>query len=441
MASNGTMSTNGREMQKMFQTIAAIELYHAQREVANYLELAYLNLADHPDAAKEVRMTAHSARSQHLMTSGLMKKFTVTAGHIVNTMVPMILDAVELQDRDIIIDVFGQIIENAEAMKKESEDTRTSYLKLQTEIQKNMAFVNDKNKHVIKESERLKVQMEREKQMAKAAALAQKELEEEKKRMQDDLALLKGQRDQMFKNAEGAGRDMSVEDDTTFLDAGIRPSAIMGGGVGIALEFVGKAVNFFTSMFKGDKKKDRYKELMKGYQAAEENVHRAQKERRDVVERVNEQRKEAHQRLAKMKELSIQQSGLGNVESLREASLHLGDVDRQFTRIIQFWENMAAILKYLKEDVRAGEVYLKKIENEKYAERFKKSISRAEKDWQFFGKICSDYVQESDTELRALYNFLSSPIDHMSKSDRTTRKKALISSIEADIDSAYGEDN
>ncbi|KAH3786265.1 hypothetical protein DPMN_164371 [Dreissena polymorpha] len=97
MASNGTMSTNGREMQKMFQTIAAIELYHAQREVANYLELAYLNLADHPDAAKEVRMTAHSARSQHLMTSGLMKKFTVTAGHIVNTMVPMILDAVELQ--------------------------------------------------------------------------------------------------------------------------------------------------------------------------------------------------------------------------------------------------------------------------------------------------------------------------------------------------------
>ncbi|KAH3786262.1 hypothetical protein DPMN_164368 [Dreissena polymorpha] len=44
---------------------------------------------------------------------------------------------------------------------------------------------------------------------------------------------------------------------------------------------------------------------------------------------------------------------------------------------------MAAILKYLKEDVRAGEVYLKKIENEKYAERFKKSISRAEKVFHF----------------------------------------------------------
>lgn len=42
-------------------------------------------------------MTAHAARTQHLMTSGLMKKFTVTAAHIVNTMIPMILDAVELE--------------------------------------------------------------------------------------------------------------------------------------------------------------------------------------------------------------------------------------------------------------------------------------------------------------------------------------------------------
>ncbi|KAH3755842.1 hypothetical protein DPMN_190541 [Dreissena polymorpha] len=38
----------------MVQTIAAIELYHAQRKVANYLELTYLNLADHRDVANEV---------------------------------------------------------------------------------------------------------------------------------------------------------------------------------------------------------------------------------------------------------------------------------------------------------------------------------------------------------------------------------------------------
>ncbi|XP_052236506.1 uncharacterized protein LOC127848220 isoform X2 [Dreissena polymorpha] len=300
-----------------------------------------------------------------------------------------------------------------------------------------MASVNDINKHVVKESERLKLEMEREEQMARAASLAQKEFEEEKKRMEEDLESLKGQRDLMIQVAEGAGRDMSV-DDTNFLDYSIRPSAAMGGGVGVVLEVVGKAVNFFTSMFKGDKKKDRYKELMKGHQAAEDNVHMAQQERRVVVERMHAQRKEAHQRLAKMKELSMHHAGLGNVESLREASLHLGDVDRQFTRIIQFWENMAATLKYVKEDVRSGEVYWKKIEDERYAQRFKNSISRAVKDWQFFGKICSDYVQESDTEIMQLYNFLSSPIDHMSNADRTARQKALISSIEDDIDSAFG---
>ncbi|XP_052236492.1 uncharacterized protein LOC127848212 [Dreissena polymorpha] len=442
MASDATpTASNTLEKQAMVQTIAAIELYHAQREVANYLELAYLNLADHPDVAREVRMTAHAARSQHLLTSGLMKKFTVTAGHIIKTMIPMILDAVDLQDRDIIIDAFGQIIQNAESMKKESEDTRSSYLTLQTEVQRNMASVNDRNKHVVKESERLKLEMERQEQMARAASLAQKELEEEKKRMEEDLETLKGQRDRMFQVAEGAGRDMSVDDDTNFLGDSIRPSAAMGGGFGVVLEVVGKAVNFFTSMFKGDKKKDRYKELMKGYQAAEDNVHRAQQERRGVVERMHAQRKEAHQRLAKMKELSMHHAGLGNVESLREASLHLGDVDRQFTRIIQFWENMAATLKYLKEDVRSGEVYLKKIEDERYSQRFKNSISRAEKDWQFFGKICSDYVQESDTEIMHLYNFLSSPIDHMSNADRTARQTALICSIEADIDSAFGEEH
>jgi len=40
--------------QKVMQTMAAVQLYHAQREVANYLEMAYLQLEDHPDVAKEV---------------------------------------------------------------------------------------------------------------------------------------------------------------------------------------------------------------------------------------------------------------------------------------------------------------------------------------------------------------------------------------------------
>ncbi|KAH3755779.1 hypothetical protein DPMN_190478 [Dreissena polymorpha] len=54
-----------------------------------------------------------------------------------------------------------------------------------------MISVNDRNKHVVKESERIQLEIEREEQMARAASLAQKELEKEKKRMEEDLEFLK----------------------------------------------------------------------------------------------------------------------------------------------------------------------------------------------------------------------------------------------------------
>lgn len=70
---------------------------------------------------------------------------------------------------------------------------------------------------------------------------------------------------------------------------------------------------------------------------------------------------------------------LGDVESLIDASEHIGKVDTLLTKIIMFWENMAVTLKYLRDDTNAGEVYLDKIENPKYAERFKRSIAEREK--------------------------------------------------------------
>ncbi|XP_052771064.1 uncharacterized protein LOC128210751 [Mya arenaria] len=426
------------ENQKMFQTIAAIELYHAQREVANYLELAYLHLADHTDVAREVRMTAHSARTQHLMTSGLMKKFTATSFHIVKTMIPIILDAVELQDRDIIIEAFGQIIENAETMKKESEDTRTSYLNIQTDIQRNLASVNDRNKDIVDKKKKIEIEKLREEEMAKAAQLAQKELDQERKRIDDELKTLKSYRDRMYESADAAGKAMTQDNDTTFMSS-VGPSEAMVGPSAFVMTIATSLGNILTNVFKGDRKMKMYKELQKNYQASEENVHRASQERRQVIDRVNEQRKEALIRLAKLKELTLQEASLGNVESLREASMQLGAVDKQFTRIILFWENMAATLKFLKEDVKSGEVYLKKIEEERYAERFKKSIGKAERDWRFFGRICSDYVQESDTQINHLYNFLSSPVDHMSTYDRDKRQQAILDSIESDIASAFGD--
>ncbi|XP_053406936.1 uncharacterized protein LOC128559426 [Mercenaria mercenaria] len=103
-------------------TIATVEIYRAQRKIAYYFELTYLQLADHPEQAKAVRLMAHSARTQHLMTSGLMKKFAMTSAHIVDTMIPQLSDAVcELKSEAVVMDIFGQIIKIAEEMKTETE--------------------------------------------------------------------------------------------------------------------------------------------------------------------------------------------------------------------------------------------------------------------------------------------------------------------------------
>lgn len=40
-------------------------------------------------------MTAHKARSEHMSTSGLMKECMVSAAHISQTVIPMILEAVD----------------------------------------------------------------------------------------------------------------------------------------------------------------------------------------------------------------------------------------------------------------------------------------------------------------------------------------------------------
>lgn len=59
-------------------------------------------------------------------------------------------------------------------------------------------------------------------------------------------------------------------------------------------------------------------------------------------------------------------------------------------------------------------------------------------DWKFFGRISSDYVVESDTEINNLYNFLGAKIGSLD--ERNNRKKQLVAAIEQDIKAMYGEE-
>lgn len=425
----------------MIQTLAAIELYRAQREVANYLQLAYLKLANMPDVARQVRETANNARMQHLMTNGLMKKFTLTARHILDTMIPMILDAVELQDKDIIVGCFAQIIEMAKDMRKEAQDTRERYIVIQTQVQGNIATIGTKRKEVLDENKRRAIEMERQKELLKASKLKEKQLKEEKEKMDKELENLKQYRDQIKEDSVNILKKQGKDDEeSSFLDAAIVPCIALGGNIGLAIGVIGVigAVNLFKSIF--DKKKvSKVQSTQEAFKNSQVAVERLYEKNQDLISHLYDERVNALQRLAKIRTLANAEVGICNAESLREASAYLGTVDKQFTRIIEFWNNMEAVLEFLKNDTKAGEVYLKKIENPKHAERFKKSISRSKQGWSTFGRICQDYIVESDSKISILYAFLSSPIDSMTADDRKKRIQEVMQVIEDDINSALPE--
>jgi hypothetical protein len=75
------------------------------------------------------------------------------------------------------------------------------YLEIQTEVQKNMASVTSRNKEVVSEQERLKWEMDREKQLARAAKLAQEELDKEKKKYEEELKTLTADKEKFRKQA------------------------------------------------------------------------------------------------------------------------------------------------------------------------------------------------------------------------------------------------
>jgi hypothetical protein len=72
-----------------------------------------------------------------------------------------------------------------------------------------MASVSKRNKYVVDQQKKLGFQMEREQQLARAAELAQEELNEEKKRMEEELKLLQSKREQCWENT---GKTRAISD-------------------------------------------------------------------------------------------------------------------------------------------------------------------------------------------------------------------------------------
>ncbi|XP_052788384.1 uncharacterized protein LOC128223142 [Mya arenaria] len=417
--------------------LTAVRLYHSQREVARYLELGYLNLIDHPDIAKEVRLTANDARAQHLMTSGLMKKFTMTSKHVVQTLLPMIRDGVELGDVDIVKDTFGQILDLAEDMKTESEKTKASYYKIQGKVQKNLGEVDERNTTVKKTNEQKKIEKELEEKKQEQAKESAQRLKEDLAKSDKELEDLRSRKKAMGQEIEKDIKALDVDDGPTIIDD-VLGSLSIGGVPQAAKTILTAGVGLISGFFKDRKMKSQIKLKRDHYDLL--NAEDRARNEHHVKLRIEEekQRAEALERHAMIEKLNRDITvGIGDVQNLKEAATHLGDVDKLFTKIIKFWEDMAAATKYLKDDTKAGEVYLKKIEDERYQTRFLKSVERAEQNWGFFGQLCGAYVAETDREIDFLYEYLSKPLDNLSAEDRKSRKEAILSELMKEIDQVY----
>ncbi|XP_052226823.1 uncharacterized protein LOC127841787 isoform X2 [Dreissena polymorpha] len=362
-------------VRKQLQPGAASAIYQSQRELAISLELSYLHLADHPDVARE--------------------------------------------SPKIIEKAFVKIIEQAEIMKKESEAAFSSSKKLQKELQENLAAVEETASNIKIETTRLKSEIEKELQMENDARTRLQQLEEEKKQLDKDLQSLTKDKDLRLKYANYLG--LPVDADETFLD-NISPRN------GLFKEFL----YLFRRIVMGVTKEEEEKRLVQEYRDVKHNYDETLTEQQTVENHMKETEEESHQCHAKMKDLRVQQEGFGNIKNIQKALKYLGQMDGHLSIIIDMWDDFAHTLKYMNERIKAGDVYIKMIEKEEFANLFKESISRAEEDWQLFAEICNGYVEENEEQIYIIYGFLSSPIDSMSDSDISDRKKKLLSSFKSD---------
>ncbi|WAR27769.1 hypothetical protein MAR_013473 [Mya arenaria] len=310
------------------------------------------------------------------MTSGLMKKFTMTSKHVVQTLLPMIRDGVELG--------------------------------IQGKVQANLGDVDKRNTTVKKTNEQKKIEREMEEKRQQQANENAEKLKVELAKADKELEELRSRR------------------------------KVMGEEIETAKTIVNATVGLISGYLEDRRRQSQIKLKRKQYKLL--NTEDRARNEQQVKLRIEEdtQRTEALERHAMIEKLNRDITvGLGDVHNLKEAATHLGDVDKLFTKIIRFWEDMAAATKYLKDDTKAGEVYLKKIEDERYQTRFLKSVERAEQNWGFFGKLCGAYVVETDREIDFLYEYLSKPLDHLSAEERKNRKQAVLSELKKEIDQVY----
>ncbi|WAR10495.1 hypothetical protein MAR_035571 [Mya arenaria] len=259
----------------------------------------------------------------------------------------------------------------------------------------------------------------------------EKEMSEKRKELKEVENERKEARTQMVRAAMSIGET----DGKKFLSETMRPTALTGN-VGAVVGVIESGLNLANDIFQFVKKGSQFAAMDKAQAKIEKDNEQQFKQLQEMKREMQEKREQKLQQIHKIKTLTLQiEAGVGDMENLREAVLHLGKVQRLLGEISAFWETMLGVVKFLQKNDEGNDLHILTM---KYKPTdATKDIEESKQYWTMFGSICHGYARESTKEIGPLYSFLERPLDELSPGERMEKTKQLIQSIEEDIDKTY----
>ncbi|WAR10488.1 hypothetical protein MAR_035564 [Mya arenaria] len=385
------------------------ELYQTQMEAARYLHLGMLKLWNHPKVAKDVRMSATTTRMLHQNTVGLMTKFKTTSQLVVQKIIPIILIGVEKKDEAIITASLKKIADFASDMQTETTKMKDRYNEVVHKVNGSIGDIETEN-HDIRESTKEK---------------------------QCQIELEKGRREETeLATAGSMGKRKESSKGKDFLKDTFNPKTVTGGTAGQALKVVEAGLALADDIFQHIKqgkeyalKKDAHATIEKATQERSQELLKRKRE-------MQEQRERRLQQIHTIKMLNMKiDAGIGDMENLKEAILHLGKVQSILSKLSEFWEKMSNVIKVLQANDDINDLHLLTMKYD--PSDIREAIEESKTYWKMFGTICHGYVSSSQKEIGPMYAFLEKPLDSLSPAERMEKTKKLIDSIEEDINQTY----
>ncbi|XP_052251749.1 uncharacterized protein LOC127858586 [Dreissena polymorpha] len=158
--SNNQQLEQAEAEHKLGKASCTEQIVEFQRKEAHVLELAYAYVADYPNVSEKIRMAAHDARTHQMTACGVMKSVRMTADHIHYIMIPIVLEAIETKDSELIADAIALSLEFI------------------TEVRQEVVALKDSFEN-FREFEKVKEDLKREIQMAKENNRLDKEIFEQ----------------------------------------------------------------------------------------------------------------------------------------------------------------------------------------------------------------------------------------------------------------------